>query len=57
MENPKMLIYNSRDNEKKNDTQIKIEFKKCKEIMKELRQEIINRENWLADNLDCTSYL
>jgi hypothetical protein len=52
-----MLIYDSRDNYKKNDTQIRIELKKINEILRELTQEIRNREDWLFDNPDCTSYL
>ena len=52
-----MLIYDSIDNNKKNDTQIKIELKKCNEILRELTREIRKREDWLFDNPDCTSYL
>jgi len=52
-----MLIYDSRDNNKKNDTQIKIEFKKVNDILRELTREIRNREDWLFDNPNCTSYL
>ena len=52
-----MLIYDSRDNNKKNDTQIKIEIKKCTEILEELRMEHNKRQAWLDDNLSCTAYL
>jgi hypothetical protein len=52
-----ILIYNSRENNKKNDTQIRIELKKVNDILRELTREITNREDWLFDNPQCTSYL